>query len=138
MRQIKFRAWNKNWKEMEHDIDDITPSDDYILMQYTGLKDKNGKEIYEGDIVRFHYFYGSIGSNMGFVEAEHELVGVVGWAVYGWGLNAIRGEHWRGYTGYGDGEGESSLLDLCSMSDGSIHEDSFEVIGNIHENPDLL
>ena len=59
MREIKFRAWRKqddprmiNWDTIllvgfQRFID----VDNYELMQYTGLKDKNGKEIYEGDIV---------------------------------------------------------------------------------------
>lgn len=71
MREIKFRAWHKDIKKM-YKIGQITlekgtwnyePEDrdfigmskpyqpSFILMQYTGLKDKNGKEIYEGDIV---------------------------------------------------------------------------------------
>lgn len=71
MREIKFRAWHKDIKEMfevgqitlEKGMWDYQPENrkhigisipyqpSFILMQYTGLKDKNGKEIYEGDIV---------------------------------------------------------------------------------------
>ena len=57
-REIKFRAWHKGecfLIEWDFIVDDgILPyfsSDDYILMQYTGLKDKNGKEICEGDLL---------------------------------------------------------------------------------------
>lgn len=68
MREIKFRAWDTQAEEMlygvEHTYDGYKvpmPSfgslldcpDFYIVMQYTGLKDKTGKEIYEGDIVHF-------------------------------------------------------------------------------------
>jgi len=68
MREIKFRAWNNITKVMV-DLKKITPlalstnvqvdglfipfTEAYDLMQYTGLKDKNGKEIYEGDIIKF-------------------------------------------------------------------------------------
>lgn len=146
-REIKFRAWDIKEKIMADDadarfwlsqgFDEIFP-DDYAFMQYTGLKDKNGKEIFEGDIVRFHYFYGTLGDGMGFVESEHELTGVIEWGAFGWGLSAIKGEHWRGYTGYEDGEGESNLMELMSMNESSIHEESFEIIGNIYENPSLI
>jgi len=64
MKEIKFRAWDKDenymrgWELLQRVYygspmeDNIFNDADYILMQYTGLKDKNGVEIYEGDIVR--------------------------------------------------------------------------------------
>lgn len=52
MREIKFRAWNNAEKKMYPEVEDIRERYEIYLMQYTGLKDKNGKEIYEGDIVR--------------------------------------------------------------------------------------
>ena len=54
MREIKFRVWQTDHEEMEYF--DLFNAEQYAadgpIMQYTGLKDKNGKEIYEGDIVK--------------------------------------------------------------------------------------
>ena len=106
--------------------------------QLTLLNDKNEKGIWEGDIVKFHYFYQSLGANLGAQESEHELVGVIKMMQYGWGVSAIKGQHWQGYTGYDAGEGESSIVDLYCMNESSLHEESFDIIGDIYTTPELL
>lgn len=60
-REIKFRAWHKNNNKMRYDVTTDLLDRDYLeFMQYTGLKDKKGKEIYEGDIVDINGAIGEV------------------------------------------------------------------------------
>ena len=104
--QIKFRAWDRNRKEMAYfslfEIPKVLrPGEIFLIgevMQYTGLKDKTGREIAEGDIVK----------HSGWKNCEVE-----------WKYN--------------------SFYPLTARyNNGNMHADDWEIIGNIHENPELL
>jgi len=125
MREIKFRAWNYEEKEMYY-ADDFQPlvygcetrwvvknnartdkgdvlvgADNGELMQYTGLKDKNGVEICEGDIVR-------------------GMRGIMG---------VCKFEHGRFFIGYGDSTRLTFIYE---------NRNKIKILGNIYENPELL
>lgn len=128
-RELKFRAWdkkrkcyakviqttNQGWKGYR-DKTYITNGvmlfskwvlSRFIIEQYTGLKDKNGKEIYEGDIISF--------------ENDNEIAMIL-WL----DGKAMFGLRWLGCR-------VEDELDYWNVCKGPV-----EVIGNIHENPDLL
>jgi hypothetical protein len=62
MRKIKFRSWVKDQNRMLYNFSMDSPTESEcsrkVLMQYTGLKDKNDQEIYEGDIINFYHSEG--------------------------------------------------------------------------------
>ena len=120
MRELKFRAWCKSEKKMIYNIQnefeerielgmdcfsDYLKNDDFIVEQYTGLKDKNGKMIYEGDIVKMPDWA---------VEPKYKKVSFVKLSC--------------GFEPFVNGCFE------CVSPD----SEEVEVIGNIHENPELL
>lgn len=129
MREIKFRAWDTSAKHMlevrelilrsdgmvKHVFDYVgehnNEEDEVILMQFTGLKDKNDKEIYEGDIVElFNIREG--GTEEGEVIWQEEYAGFI-----------IKGKQNRLWS-----------IEMASGYDTV----TGQVIGNVYENPELL
>jgi uncharacterized phage protein (TIGR01671 family) len=124
MREIKFRVWNKRTGAWLHPssfrldgygkiwLNDIVArhveeDGDLEVEQFTGLHDKNGREIYEGYIIRQGWPYEGV-------------IGDVTWDDKGSGFIPFT------EPGLGGQEWESANPKTC------------EVIGNVHENPELL
>lgn len=133
MHEIKVRAWYKPYKQMcqveslRFDgngvytavlIDEpfydrkLVEADEIVIEQYTGLKDKNGTEIYHGDICSFT---SKTGKHIGVVEWLDNLAG--------FGLRMVKNNFRYTFSG------------LDTMG---VNLDTLKVIGNIHENPELV
>ena len=114
MREIKFRCWDKEFKRMKVTgmgiKGGILDGENVEIMQFTGLRDRDGREIYEGDIIEDH-------NGIGVIEFDK-------WAcfsvVYKSPIDLIGRAKWfHDYSLTGERE-------------------SIEVIGNIYETPELL
>lgn len=125
MREIKFRCWDKENKEMlevqkldyadSYDgqpmvrttmYNDYFDTEDMILMQYTGLHDKNGTEIYEGDVVK--------------IDCPTMKM--------------------TGEIKYSEMSAMFYIYDVIEDIEETLwyQKEEYEVIGNIYENPELL
>ena len=123
----KFRVWTEEGKVMYYDVypfkDDTlllsydkiafdeVPASDFILMQSTGLKDKNGKEIFEGDVVKYE-----IGLNTYTEEVAYD----------------------KYFAGFGVKDAKANVVFTFGEIAEDISLLSLEVIGNIYDNPGLL
>ena len=136
MRDIKFKVWDtkeNKFKEMGFMVNQYgslmqygefekmkkISRDRYKILQYTGLKDKNGKEIYEGDII----------------EMQH--------CKKCNGLKAIVKRYWDGWWYFTEEETKGRMGEMVSQYVANFDE-KFEklsyciIIGNKYENPELL
>ena len=133
MREIKFRAWDKKEKKMYYDVQntydfminnggcfeesfkDVLEYDNYVVMQYTNCYDINGKEIYEGDIIRLE------GVDDREIGSTWEHIGKIAYK---------RGAFFVCYFDY-YADGDEELICDAQVEFGT-------VVGNVYENKELL
>lgn len=128
----KFRAWHKTWEEMGKvkrirfdddanvttvlfigkDLGVNAKIDEFEIMQSTGLKDKSGKEIFEGDIIAIEV--DDTGTPINARVFQNSKIGVLMFHVF-------------------EDDEDVPMVEL--LEDNSV---AFEIIGNVYENPELL
>ena len=133
MRELKVRAWYKPYKQMcqveslrfdgnevyiavliEESFYDrrLVEADEIVIEQFTGLKDRNGTEIYEGDICSFA---SKTGKHIGVVEWSDNLAS--------FGLRMVK---------------NNFLYTFSELDTMGVNLDTLEVVGNIHKDPELM
>ena len=153
MREIKFRAWDKvekKWLSTDFESQDCfavqnskvviagacqaegflveyddwnSRNEDIIISQYTGIKDKNGKEIYEGDVVSVKgYLWNEETRKRDILGKEY----VIGKVEFGCFESLPKSRYEQKVKMYG------------WISGGLPVSEEYTVIGNIYENPELL
>ena len=150
MREIKFRMWDgkrmwygteeelKEWSEWfevktnpcnllnsllsgYYNIDFGDKDNKYVWMQYTGLRDMNGKEIYEGDVVAIEVENWEVD-----YPEKTKAIGVVSWD------DDCSGFYIQWFYS-ADNDDTKNYIDLCPWV-----REQLEVIGNVFENTDLI
>ncbi|MDD7410154.1 YopX family protein [Fusobacterium gastrosuis] len=154
MREIIFRAWDRfkqRWSNYKINDGTVYFMDkntgvwygsynkrykDFNLMQYTGLKDRNGKEIYEGDILLSTTEYGVflISIGFGYSEKDNDILGAF----------KLKIEKQLALSQYFE-DFDDNLIKLVNKYNIPIEEnnikcinDGWWIVGNIYENPELL
>ena len=123
----EFRAWTEEGEAMYYGVypfrddalllsyDEIAfdevPASDFIVMQSTGLKDKNGSEIFEGDIVKYE-----AGCNTVTEEVAYD----------------------KNFAGFGVRDADTDIIFTFLQLADVVDLISLEVVGNIYQNPELL
>lgn len=147
-REIKFRTWSAKFRTMlyqgEPDLETIQSFfhhyNDGVLMQFTGLTDKHGKEIYEGDILKYsnnQFFIVKFGN----CKTQHDSFGGL-FYLDGTGLGINKHHDCNVLYPIKEQNNKAFLYEMSSDWHSTFERYNevwgLEIIGNIHENKELL